>query len=95
MGTKDAYQYDYLDDAEQYRTVEDGKEKFRMCKAIEDLIMDGRLESKVEDILELLGELGEIPAQMEERIRAETDLSTLSSWHKAAAKARRIEEFHL
>ena len=53
----------------------------------------GRLESRIEDILELLEELGQIPQRIVELIRAEDDLGVLSRWFRAAAKARSITEF--
>lgn len=53
----------------------------------------GKAEGKAEDILELLGELGEIPNALRERIQKETDLQVLSRWLKAAAKAESISEF--
>lgn len=68
-----------------------------MC-AIADRIREegksvGRLESRIEDILELLEELGQVPQRMVELIRAEDNLGVLSRWHKSAAKARSIAEF--
>ena len=53
----------------------------------------GRAEGKAEDILELLGDLGEIPNVLQERIRKETNLQVLSKWLKAAARAESIAEF--
>lgn len=54
---------------------------------------EGRAEGKAEDILELLGELGEIPDVLQECIQKETDLQVLSRWLKCAAKAESISEF--
>ena len=53
----------------------------------------GKLESRIEDILELLEELGQVPQRIVELIRAEDDLLVLSKWHKSAAKAGNIAEF--
>ena len=53
----------------------------------------GRLESRIEDILELLEELGQVPRRIAGLIRAEDNLSVLSRWHKSAARAGSIAEF--
>ena len=53
----------------------------------------GRIESKIEDILELLGDLGKVPQKILECINQETDLDILSKWLKYAAKATSIAEF--
>ena len=54
---------------------------------------EGRTEGKAEAVLELLGDLGEIPNALLERIRKETDLQVLRKWLKAAAGAESIAEF--
>lgn len=54
---------------------------------------EGKAEGKAEAVLQLLGELGEIPVALEKRIQKETDLQVLSKWLKAAAKAESISEF--
>ena len=54
---------------------------------------EGRTEGKAEDVLQLLGELGEIPDKLRERIQKETDLLVLGKWLKEAAKAECISEF--
>lgn len=53
----------------------------------------GRLESRIEDILELLEELGQVPQRIIELIKAEDNLNILSRWHKSAARATSITEF--
>ena len=53
----------------------------------------GRLESRIEDILELLDELGQVPQRIVELIRAEENLGVLSKWLKSAARATSITEF--
>ena len=63
------------------------KEEFRAGKA------EGKTEGKAESILELLGELGNIPVEIENRVCAEKDLEILKKWNKLAAKADSIEQF--
>lgn len=48
---------------------------------------------KAEYVLDLLEDVGEIPAGLRERILSETDLTLLKKWHKLAAKARTVREF--
>lgn len=53
----------------------------------------GLLDGKRESVLELLKDYGKIPKELRERILAETDLTILGSWVKAASKADTVEEF--
>lgn len=48
---------------------------------------------KAENVLDLLEDVGEIPAGLHERILSETDLVLLKKWLKLAAKARTVREF--
>ena len=52
-----------------------------------------KLEGKIESILELLEDIGNVPDDLKQVIEAETDSNTLSTWLKPAAKAESIEEF--
>lgn len=54
---------------------------------------DYKLEGKIESILELLEEFGQVPQRIEELIRVEEDMNVLSGWLKSAAKATSIAEF--
>ena len=54
---------------------------------------EGRISGMIDAILELLEELGKVPQRIVELIHAEDDLSVLSRWHKAAARAEDIAEF--
>ena len=54
---------------------------------------EGIIEGKIESILELLEELGNIPKQLMQRISKETNSEVLSKWHKYAAKASSFAEF--
>lgn len=49
--------------------------------------------AQVEDVLELLEELGIIPDEVRERILGEKDLEVLTAWLRLAAKTNSIEEF--
>lgn len=74
---------------EKHITTENGKERCNMLKAFEDMKAEGKMES----ILELLEELGQVPQRIVDLIRAEEDLDVLRKWLKTAAKAKSIEEF--
>ena len=54
---------------------------------------DGKIEGKIEYILELLEYIGTVPDDLKQVIEAETNSNTLRTWHKLAAKAESIEEF--
>ena len=54
---------------------------------------EGKAEGIAEDVIELLEDLGKIPAGLHERILSETDLALLRKWHKQAAKAGTVREF--
>ena len=77
----------------QYKTIENGKERFNMLKAFEDMKAEGKIEGKIESILELLEEFGQIPLRVVEVVNAEDNPDVLSKWLKSAAKATSIAEF--
>lgn len=54
---------------------------------------DGKVEGKIEDILDFLEDLGVVPEKLENHIKAEEDLATLKTWVKNAARAASLEEF--
>ena len=64
-----------------------------MCEIADRIRNEGKIESRIEDILELLAELGKVPKRLVKLIREENNLSVLSRWLKSAAKAASIAEF--
>lgn len=52
-----------------------------------------RAESKAEDIIELLEDVGEVSYSLRSHIMGQTDLATLNRWLKLAARAQSIEAF--
>lgn len=54
---------------------------------------EGQRLSRIEDILELLSEIGNIPDDIRERITSETCLDTLKQWSRSAARCQNLEEF--
>ncbi len=56
-------------------------------------IRQGRQEAHREDLLELLGELGDIPNELKDQISQEKCPETLKKWLKLAARADSISEF--
>lgn len=68
-----------------------------MCEIADRIRQEGKAEGviagKIEAILELLEELGNIPKQLMQRINQETNLNILSKWLKCAAKASSFAEF--
>ncbi len=64
-----------------------------MCEIADRIRQEGLIEGKIEDILELLEELGNIPKQLIQRIHQETNSDILNKWLKCAAKASSFAEF--
>lgn len=54
---------------------------------------EGKIEERIETIMELLADLGPLPEALKERLENETDMSRLKAWFKLAAKAESIEQF--
>jgi len=73
------------------------KEEFRMCKAIDDLIEDGRIEGRIEgmaiSILEALDARGPVSDDLKALIMQQKDMQTLKEWSRLAAVADSIEDF--
>lgn len=40
--------------SEEYKKMENGKERYNMCKAIEDMIADGKMEGRLEHLIQLV-----------------------------------------
>jgi len=55
--------------------------------------LQGKQEGRIESILELLGEISEVPEDLVVLIKKQKDLEHLKKWHIIAAKAKTIEEF--
>ena len=53
----------------------------------------GIINGKIESVLELLEDKGEVPEKVKTEIFAETDLEVLKKWLHLAAKSETIEEF--
>jgi hypothetical protein len=72
-----------------------GEEVYRMVKTLYDPAVEERgiIKGKIEDILELLEDLGSIPAELEEKIKKQQDPALLTKWLKMAARVNSIEEF--
>ena len=54
---------------------------------------EGQRLTRIEDILDLLSEMGTIPDSLHQQITTETNLDTLRQWTKNAARCHSIEEF--
>ena len=53
----------------------------------------GIRKGKIDSLMEILQELGDIPEVLQTRIESEKDLQFLTSWLKVAARADSLEEF--
>lgn len=77
------------------RYIFEMREKARRDRWAEDEFVrdEGRAEGRAEDILELLGDVGDVSDELRERIMNQRDLDILSRWHRLAARSRTVEEF--
>ena len=53
----------------------------------------GIITGKIEDVLELLEDKGEIPEEIKTKIVEETNFEVLKKWLRLAVKSETIEEF--
>ena len=53
----------------------------------------GKAEGKAEAILDILGELGDVPLSVQDKITSQKDMHILRTWLKLAAKAENIQDF--
>ncbi|MBD5482778.1 MAG: hypothetical protein HDR15_09735 [Lachnospiraceae bacterium] len=59
----------------------------------EEGVAEGITQGKINAILDLLNDLGEIPPALKEQITSQRDTETLRAWLKLAAKAESVAEF--
>ena len=82
---------------ENVRKVKESRKMEERYMLLEELLKternEGKAEGKMEGILDLLEDLGEVPDDLRVMIEEETSLSKLRSWLKAAAKAESIHQF--
>ena len=71
-----------------YMTFED-----RIYYERRDAAKDATLDTKVQDICELLEDYGSLPNELMNTLTSEKNINTLKKWHKLAAKATSIAEF--
>lgn len=55
--------------------------------------LDGKIEGKIEIILDCLVELGTVSEELKEQLLKETDLEKIKAWVKLSMKVNSIEEF--
>lgn len=67
--------------------------KVQREEAKEEGIEQGHILGTANDIIELLGEVGEVPEALKNKIMKEEKLEVLRRWLKLAAKAETIEDF--
>ena len=64
-----------------------------LAEGMEKGIEKGVIQGKINDILDFLNDLGEIPSALKEQITSQRDEETLRAWLKLAAKAESVAEF--
>ena len=75
-------EYDYATDIEVQRE-----------EAMEEGFTKGKIEDRIDSILELLEDYGTVPEKILNQIHQEKNIDTLRKWHKLAARVNSIEEF--
>ncbi len=79
------------------REVKKSREMGARYMTFQELLKDERAEGRVEErrkvIIEFLEELGEVPENLQEKIRQVNDLNVLKTWSKIAAKAKSVAQF--
>jgi predicted transposase YdaD len=83
MGARYMLFQELLDD-ERAAGREEGREEGRI---------EGRIEEKIESILECLEDFGPINTDIQNQIRAITNLETLKKLHRVASKAKTLDDF--
>lgn len=58
-----------------------------------DAAIDAEKKTRVQSILELLEDYGDIPEELIQKLNDEESLEVLKKWHKLAAKSENIEDF--
>lgn len=80
--------------AKRVRYLKNSEEGMRyMCELVEWERAEGRAEGKIEDILDILCELGRVPEAIRQRVENETDFTVLGRWVRLAARAQSVSEF--
>ncbi|MDE7274730.1 MAG: Rpn family recombination-promoting nuclease/putative transposase [Lachnospiraceae bacterium] len=76
--------------------LREGDEK-NVCSSFERIIKKERVEGEVKGtakcVIELLEYIGEPSETLRKKIMSQTDIEKLRVWHRAAARAKTIEEF--
>jgi uncharacterized secreted protein with C-terminal beta-propeller domain len=54
---------------------------------------EGRIEGKAEAVLDFLSELGDVPEELREKIKAEKNLETLTDYLKKVFRAKSVDQF--
>ena len=62
-------------------------------ETVEEAVEESRHEMRVEGILELLEDCGEVPESVRKALSAEKSEEKLKKWHKLAARVESIDEF--
>ena len=92
--------YEYNEEEAKAVFREDGRIEGRaegLAEGIEKGLEQGKeqglAQSKIEDILEVISSMGEIPLQLHDKICSETDVNVLKKWFKSSLKVQSIDEF--
>lgn len=71
----------------------DYDEKEHMDLIARQSLKKGKIEGKIESLLDLLNEFGTVPDDVIQAVKEQTDVEVLSRWIKAAGKANTLEDY--
>lgn len=71
------------------------KGEVTMCLAADGFREEGNIKGKVESIIDILEDMGNVSVLLKEKISTQTDLVILREWIRTAAKVTSVEEFEL
>ncbi len=59
----------------------------------DDIIYYQRLDSVMDCVLDVLAEYGEVPEELQRKIRKQSNMDLMKEWHKLAVKVSSVKEF--
>lgn len=97
-GSKADFEDDFVrrlqNSIEHVKASREMEERYMLFEELlQDERSEGKAEAKVEDVLELLEDLGPVPEELTLRITRERNFDILRKYHKLAAHAKSIKDF--
>lgn len=68
-------------------------EEMNMCRAFEEMIQEGKLEGKIETLIDFLSVKGKVSEELKKKLSEQENPEVVEKWIKLAARTSSIEEF--